>query len=87
MEYKHCGKADQRKRGERLMSKIEGREILSGMRYSTILLCPMELSCDCFKEPEVPLPNPHARVTTPRTATITAVKNIKDITEWEKEMI
>lgn len=47
----------------------------------------MELSCDCFKEPEVPLPNPHARVTTPRTATITAVKNIEDIAEWEKEMI
>ena len=37
MEYKHCGKADQRKRGERLMSEIEGRDILSGMRYSTIV--------------------------------------------------
>ena len=34
---KHCGKADQRKRGERLMSEIEGRLILSGMRYSTIV--------------------------------------------------
>ena len=40
----------------------------------------MELSCDRFKEPEVPVPNPHAsRVTTPRTATIATVKNIKDI--------
>ena len=46
----------------------------------------MELSCDCFKEPEVPA-NPYARVTTPRTATITAVTNIKDIVDWEKEMI
>ena len=39
----------------------------------------MELSCGRFKEPEVPVPNPHARVTTPRTATIATVKNIKDI--------
>ena len=31
------GKADQKKRGERLMSEIEGREILPGMRYSTVV--------------------------------------------------
>ena len=47
----------------------------------------MELLCDLFKEPEVPVPNPHARVTTPRTATIAAVKNIKDIAGRKKEMI
>ena len=46
----------------------------------------MELSCDHFKEPEVPVPNPHARVSTPRTAAIAAVKNIKDIVEREKEI-
>jgi len=50
-------------------------------------LCLMELSCDRFKEPEVPVPNPHARVITPRTAAIVAAKNIKDIAEREKEMI
>ena len=50
-------------------------------------LCPMELSCDRFKEPEVPVPNPRARVTTPRRAAIVAAKNIKDIAEREKEMI
>ena len=46
----------------------------------------MELSCDCFKEPEVPVPNPCARVTIPRAAAIAAVKNIKDIEERGKEM-
>ena len=50
-------------------------------------LCPMELSCDRFKEPEVPVPNPRAKVTTRRTAAIAAVKNIRDIAEQEKEMI
>ena len=50
-------------------------------------LCPMELSCDRFKEQEVPVPIPHARVTTPRRAAIAAAKNIKDIAEREKEMI
>ena len=45
-------------------------------------LCPMELSCDRFKEPEVPVP----RVTTSRTAAIVAAKNIKDIAEREKEL-
>ena len=47
----------------------------------------MELSCDRFKEPEVPVPNPRAKVTTRRTAAIAAVKNIRDIAEQEKEMI
>ena len=50
-------------------------------------LCPMELSCDRLKEPEVPVPNPRARVTTPRRAAIAAAKNIKDIAEREKEII
>ena len=47
----------------------------------------MELSCDRFKEPEVPVPNSRARVTTRRTAATEAVKNIRDIAEQEREMI
>lgn len=50
-------------------------------------LCPMELSCDRFKELDVPVPNPRARVTNPRRAATEAAKNIKDIAEQEKEMI
>ena len=50
-------------------------------------LCPMELSCDRFKEQEVPVPIPRAGVTTPRRAAIEAGKNIKDIAEREREMI
>lgn len=87
MEYWHCDKADQRKRGGHPRSEIEGREIVPGTSYSRRSYGAMELLCDLFKEPEVPVPNPHARVTTPRTATIAAVKNIKDIAERKKEMI
>ena len=87
MECWRCDKADQRQRGEHPRSKIEGREILPGTSYSRRSYRAMALSCDLFKEPEVPVPNPNTRVTTPRTATIAAVKNIKDIAEREKEMI
>ena len=86
MEYWRCGKADERKRGESLMSEIEGKEILPGTSFQNSCVLWSYISCDCFKEPEVPT-NPYARVTTPRTATITAVTNIKDIVDWEKEMI
>ena len=75
MEYWRCGKVDQRKRPG------------SSEERAAQQLSPMELSCDRFKEPEVPVPNPRARVTTPRRAAIAAAKNIKDIAEREKEMI
>ena len=87
MEYWRCGKVDQRKRRDRPRSEIEGREILPGMERAVQQLCPMEQSCDRFKEQEVPVPIPRARVTTPRRAAIEAAKNIKDIAEREKEMI
>ena len=37
MEYWRWGKVDQRKRRNRPSTEIEGREILPGTRYSTVV--------------------------------------------------
>lgn len=85
MEYWRCGKADERKRGQSLMSEIEGKEILPGTSFqNSCVLWSYHVIASRNQKFQL---NPYARVTTPRTATITAVTNIKDIVDWEKEMI
>ena len=37
MEYWRCGKVDQSKKRNRPRSEIEGREVLPGTRYSTVV--------------------------------------------------
>ena len=50
-------------------------------------LCPMELPCDYYKQPEIPVLNPQARMFTPRTAAVAAAGRIKDIVEQEEEIV
>ena len=77
------------------MVKVNKRRdgIVRGARGKSFLeraiqqLCPMELSCDRFKDPEVPVPNSRARMTTRRTAAIAAVKSIGDIAERGNEVV
>ena len=51
MEHWRCSEVDQRKRQDRLRSKIEGRQILPGMSYSLVVSY-AAISCDHFKEPK-----------------------------------
>lgn len=51
-------------------------------------LCPMELSCDRFQEPQpgVPALNSRAREFTPRRAAVAAAHRIKHITDQEEQL-
>ena len=47
-------------------------------------LCPMDLSCDRYREPQVPGLNPRARVFMPRGATVAVARHIKDIADQDE---
>ena len=49
-------------------------------------LCPMELSCDKYQEPQAQPLNPGARVFTPRRAAVIAAQRIKNIAEQEEQL-
>ena len=52
-------------------------------------LCPMELSCDRYQEPQDPVSNvlnPRARAFTPRRAAVAAAELIKDIARQDEQL-
>lgn len=52
-------------------------------------LCPMELSCDRYQEPQDPVSNvlnPRARAFTPRRAAVATAERIKDIARQDEQL-